>query len=346
MGSVEKILLLLLAAGILWVAVPYLLPVLLPFGAGLLIALAAEPFVTLSQNKFRMKRNLATGIGVSLTLILLCGILTLLCALLWKELMILAGKLPDMGSAVQQGLSSLEGTLTTLSVRAPEAVRPLLTNAVNRFFHDGSALTEQITQKVPAALSAVVSWVPGGAIGIGTALLSAFMLSARLPQIKQYLKKRLPETPLGRYLPGLKRCRAALWGWLKAQAKLSFVTFVLVGIGFFLLKIPYALGIAALVAVVDAVPILGTGTVLVPWALVCLLQQQQLRAIGLLAIYAVALVTRTALEPRLVGKHLGLDPLVTLLCLYLGFRLWGIPGMILAPILATAAAAFFRQSPG
>lgn len=346
MRSLEKILLLFLTAAIAWLVIPNFLPVLLPFAAGLLVALAAEPLVDLAQNKLGVKRNIAAGIGVSITLILLGGILLLLGALLWKEVVVLAGKMPDMGNAVMQGLSTLEGTLMTLSSRAPEGMRPILTNTVNRFFRDGSVLTEQVTQKVPAALSSVISSVPGGAIGVGTALLSAFMLSARLPDIRLYLSQRLPQTPLGRYLPGLKRCRSAFWGWLKAQAKLSFVTFVIVGIGFLLLQIPSGLGIAAVVALVDAVPILGTGTVLVPWALICLLQHRQLCAIGLLIIYAVALVTRTVLEPRLVGKHLGLDPLVTLLCLYFGFRLWGIPGMIFAPVLATAAAAFFRQNSG
>ena len=94
---------------------------------------------------------------------------------------------------------------------------------------------------------------------------------------------------------------------------------------------------AVLVALVDAVPVLGTGTVLVPWALVELLQGQTLRGVGLLAVYGVALVSRTVLEPRLVGRHLGLDPLLTLVFLYVGYRFWGILGMIFAPMIAAAA---------
>ena len=109
--------------------------------------------------------------------------------------------------------------------------------------------------------------------------------------------------------------------------------------GVLLLRIPYAPLWAGAVAVVDAVPLLGTGIVLLPWALICLLRRQHLLSVGLLLTYCAAFVTRTVLEPRLVGRHLGLDPLVTLLCLYLGYRFWGIGGMLLAPMLAAAVMA-------
>ena len=93
----------------------------------------------------------------------------------------------------------------------------------------------------------------------------------------------------------------------------------------------------------DALPVLGSGTVLLPWALFSLLQGQLPRALGLLATYACAALTRSTLEPRLVGRHLGLDPLVTLACLYLGYRLWGFGGMILSPMLGSIAMELARN---
>ena len=89
-----------------------------------------------------------------------------------------------------------------------------------------------------------------------------------------------------------------------------------------------------MVSLVDAFPILGTGTVLLPWTLISFVQDNAARGMGLLGIYAVVSVTRSVLEPKLVGKQLGLDPLVTLAALYAGYRLWGLGGMILAPLLA------------
>ena len=145
-------------------------------------------------------------------------------------------------------------------------------------------------------------------------------------------------------LPVARRIKTALGGWVKAQLKLAGLCFGVVCGGFLLLGIPYAPVWAALTALVDAVPVLGTGTVLIPWSLVCLLQGQRVRALGLVAVYVVALIARSALEPRLVGKQLGLDPLVTLAALYTGFRIWGIPGMLLSPLLCVAVAEAAREN--
>jgi len=94
-----------------------------------------------------------------------------------------------------------------------------------------------------------------------------------------------------------------------------------------------------LVAAVDAIPLLGTGTVLLPWALTRLLQGEALIAAGMVGIYLVAVITRTVLEPRFYGRHLGLDPLVMLLFLYFGYRLWGFLGIVISPLLAAATKA-------
>ena len=87
-------------------------------------------------------------------------------------------------------------------------------------------------------------------------------------------------------------------------------------------------------AVVDAFPVLGTGAVLLPWSLISFLQGDSGRAFGLLGLYGAAAVIRSLLEPRLVGRQLGLDPLVTLIALYTGYRIWGLTGMILSPLIA------------
>ena len=173
----------------------------------------------------------------------------------------------------------------------------------------------------------------------GTAIIASFMISAKLPKLKAALRTRLGAKKLQPLLHCLRKLRHSLGCWLKAELKLSAITLMVALAGLLLLRIPYAPIWAAAVAVVDAVPLLGTGTVLLPWALVCLIQRQHLRSIGLLCIYGCAFLTRTVLEPRLVGRHLGLDPLVTLIFLYLGYRFWGIWGMLLSPMLAAALTA-------
>ena len=340
----KKLLIILGALAAVWLGVKYLLPVLLPFLLGAVIALAAEPMVSLTEHRLKLSRTLSAGIGVSMTLVMLIGILSATGAILVRELGKLAGAVPDLEGTARQGMLLLQDWLVGMTEQAPEGVRPVLTKTVLNFFDDGTALVEQVSQRIPKVVTSALGWVPDGALSIGTGLLAGFMISARLPRLKAAAIRHLPESWNRTYLPGLRRVRTALLGWLRAQLKLSAVTYGIVAVGFLLLRVSYGPLLAVLVALVDAVPLLGTGTALIPWAVVCLLQGNHFRAIGLFCIFGAAALTRTVLEPRLVGRQLGLDPLLTLLALYLGYKVWGIGGMILAPLLATAVKSIVQPA--
>lgn len=320
---------------LVWLSLKYIMPILFPFLLGIALALAAEPLVRLLAK--RLPRGVAAGVGVTMTLVLLSCLLILVTALLVKELGQLAKALPDLGQTAMQGITALEDFLAGLAQRAPEGIRPMLAQTVDGLFSGSSAIVDEITRRIPGIASSILGHVPGSFLTIGTGVLSGFMLSARLPRLRQWLYARPFMERLRGYIPALKKLRTALGGWLKAQLKLSGVCFAILSAGLLLLRIPYALLWAMLIAIVDAVPVLGTGTVLLPWSLICLIQRENARAVGLLGIYAVTFLSRSALEPRLVGKQLGLDPLVTLLCLYVGYQLWGIGGMLLSPLLSVAA---------
>ena len=328
----------------LWLFVQYLLPVCLPFLMGLLLAMAAEPAVRLCTASFKLPRWAGAGLGVTFTLILLIAVAGVLGAAAVKELGALAGRLPNLQETAESTVERLRGFAQEAASHAPEGVRPLVDRSVTQLFSSGTELVEQATVQLPRAISAFLSRVPDGALGVGTGILSGFMLSARLPRLKASLSQKLPPKLQTQLLPALQRSKDALFGWLKAQLKLSGITYCIVTAGLLLLRVPFAPLWAAAVALVDAVPLLGTGTVLLPWALVCLIQREHLRSVGLLCIYAAAFFTRTVLEPRLVGRHLGLDPLLTLVFLYLGYRFWGIWGMLLAPMTAAAVIAAVQET--
>ena len=315
-----------------WFGLRFVLPVALPFLLGALLALAAEPVVSVGVKRFHLPRGLSAGLGVSLSVLLLGGLVTVLGAVAVRQMGALAGKLPDMETT----LDTAKNALLSAAEKAPSGLRDLAQKAVHETLEDSDALASRLTGQLPGMLTSVLSGVGSSALGIGTGLIAAFLISARLPKLRQIFRERLPQSWREKYLPALGRFRSLLWGWLKAQAKLALVTWVIVTAGFWLLGISKAPVWAALVAFVDAVPVLGTGTVLIPWALVNLLQSRTLQAVGLLGIYGVAAVTRTVLEPRVVGRQLGLDPLLTLIAMYAGFRFWGIPGLLLTPILASA----------
>ena len=321
----------------IYLLIQYLLPIILPFLLGAALALGAEPMVRFFSGRLHFPRGLAAILGVSMTFALLSMVVLVLCALLLRQLQALSGILPNMEQTIRTGMNALSGWLLGLAGHAPEVLQEPLTRNVESFFSNGSALLERATGYLLHLASGILSHLPNGAFAFGTGLISSFMISAKLPKIRKTLAARFPAEKVQPYLDSLKSLKNALFGWLKAQVKLSGVTFGLLTVGLLLLGIPYAPLWAFLVALLDAFPILGTGAILVPWSLISFLQGDNLQAFGLLGIYALVTITRTILEPRLVGAQLGLDPLVTLVCFYAGFRLWGILGMILAPMLAVTA---------
>ena len=320
----------------------YILPLTLPFLLGAGLALTAEPLVGLLGR--RLPRSAAAGIGVTVTFALLILLASSLCGLFIRELGLLANVLPELLEAAKGGMTSLEIFLTDLVARTPETVRPLLIQQIQGLFSDGSALLDRVTAWLLKLASGVLTRLPDSALGFGTGIIASFMISAKLPVWKSWFRTRFPQENSRRLLDTLKDLKGALWGWLKAQAKLSGVTWIVMTLGFFLLKIPLAPLWAGVVALVDAFPILGTGAVLVPWSLLSFAQGDPGQAFGLLGLYGGVTLIRTLLEPRLVGQHLGLDPLLTLGALYVGYRLWGLPGMLLSPLLAVTILQFTTRT--
>lgn len=328
-----------------WLTSRLLLPLLSPFLLGLLLALAAEPMVSFLHKRLRVPRSVSAGIGVSMAFCLLAMALLLLCAFLVRELGALAGVLPDLEETARSGISLLRAWLLEAATHTPQSIQPLLSENVSALFSDGASLVNRALRFLLGLAGSLLSHIPDSALSLGTAVISGFMLSAKLPKIKKWILRRLPREKLLPLLEALKRMKTALFGWLLAQFKLMSTTFLILLLGFILLRISYAPLWAIGVALVDALPVLGTGTVLIPWAVICFLQQDAGRAIGLLGVYATITLTRSILEPRLLGRHLGLDPLVTLMALYVGYKLWGIGGMLLAPMLTVTALQLVPPKP-
>lgn len=318
-----------------WLIFRHLFGIFLPFLLGWLVAYLAEPGVQFFQNRFRFPRRAASAVAVTLGLGMLVTVLWLLIALGYRELSDLAGALPALAQTLTERTTMLRELVLGWVRRAPDSLVPALERVVSGLFSGGSTLLTNFVSGLLGAAGKLVGSLSGGLLTIGIGVLSGYMISGQFPA----LKKRWEALPLrSKLAPVAKRMKLAVGGWLKAQLKLMAVTFAIVTGGFLLLRVEGALLWGALTALVDAVPILGTGTVLIPWAVVSLLQGEVVRAIGMVGVYLTAMLTRSALEPRLVGRQLGLNPLVTLVALYAGLQLWGVPGMILSPILAVTAS--------
>lgn len=322
-----------------WLGLRYLFPLFLPFLLGLSVALAAEPAAKILQKKLHLRRSAAAFAAVTLTFAALAGVLGLTVAILVRRAASLGGALSSAAAQAAAGVSTVRDWAVTLASRAPAGLAEPLEHSVRDLFGTSGGLLDRGTKAALDLAGRTAERLPGLLVLLGTAVLSAYLICARLPA----LRRRLTGSPAWQtgWQPALSRLGRNALCWLRAQLKLSAVTFAIVLAGFFLLGVRYKLIMALLTALVDAVPLLGTGTVLLPWALVCVLSGEPVRAVGLLGVYVTALVVRSALEPRLVGRQLGLDPLISLMALYIGYRLWGFGGMILAPILTVTARELY-----
>lgn len=320
-----------------WLSFRYLLPLAAPFLLGTVLALTAEPVAAFLTRKLRIPRPVSSALGVTMAFCFFAVVLLLTGAVLLRELRSLSAALPDLEQTAATGITALRNFTLTLAARTPSGIRPYVREHVDAFFSDSTAMLNRVAGMALSSAGDLLTHVPDSALTLGTGIISAFLISAKLPRIRRWLLRRIPRDRLRSLIAAGTRMKKALGGWLLAQLKLMSLTLVILLLGFSLLRIPrgplWALG----VTLVDAFPILGTGTVLLPWSLLCLLQGNTPRAIGLLGLYATVTLTRSLLEPKLVGQHLGLDPLATLAALYAGYRLWGIAGMILSPLLAVTA---------
>lgn len=204
-------------------------------------------------------------------------------------------------------------------------------------------LGETLADRLPGAAMSVAARVPDVLLSLTVLLLACYYFTAdngRLRRILASLSERLLPASARAALPPIGRRLARLGrGYLRATLLLGGMTFLICFIGLSLLGVKYAFLIAFLLAVVDFLPLLGTGVILVPWAAVTALLGRPGHAVGLLVLWGVCTLARQLTEPRLMGAGLDIHPLLSLAAMYAGLVWFGVPGMLLAPILAAGVKA-------
>lgn len=324
--------------------VKFLLPVLLPFFVGLGVALLAQKPVAFCTRRLRLPRWLAAFFCVLLLYALLGTGLFFLGRILFGELSGFLRELPALLASLSAPVERLKASLEALAGRLPDGLGTGLRASIDSFFQSGSVLGARAYEWLFRQASGFLAGLPGGVLFAVAAVVSSFMFAAELPQLRAMAAEKLT-APLRASLGTFRRnLQTTLGAWLVAQLKLMGVTFLILTAGLLLLYTDYPLLFALLITLVDALPVFGTGTVLLPWSLIEFLHGNTGRGLGFLILYAVAALTRQSLEPRLVGRQIGLHPLLTLIALYTGFRLCGVPGMILFPISAILLKQLWAHS--
>ena len=313
--------------------------VLLPFALGLLPARLAGRAADRLPKRDGISRKL-TAVGcVALLYILIFLVIFLLGRLLLQELEGFFRALPELICSVTEPMGRLKNTLLRLASRFPDGIGAALEQWTQEFFRSGAGIGEKLYDFVFSAASSVIRKGPNIAMFLLTMLLSGFFLAVELPALQTLWETKAPEKWQHIWHNVTDKLKNTLFCWLKAQGKLMAVTFLVLTAGFFILHIDYPLLFALVIAVLDALPVLGSGLFLIPWSMVQFLAGNTFCGAGLLCIYGAAALLRAALEPKLLGKQMGLNPLLTLLALYAGYRFFGIFGMIVLPM----AVMFIKQ---
>ena len=188
----------------------------------------------------------------------------------------------------------------------------------------------------------VAKSIPNLLVNMVIIILSSYLFLADRESIMRWLKEHLPAFVF-RYIEYMKRdAKGLIGGYFLAQFRIMCVVALILAAGFLVLGVRYGVLLAFLTAILDFLPIFGTGTVLFPWAVVKLFAGEYAYATGLILLYILTQVVRQIIQPKIVGESMGLPPLMTLFLLYLGFKLRGLTGMILAVPVGLVFINFYK----
>lgn len=329
-----------LAYGLVWIAIAvlvirYMALWMMPFVFAFVVAALLQKPLKWLVKISKGSRKFFSVCLVVLMVLVLAGIVALVGwrLVVWaigflgdkQNIQMIQTAINDIGEVIQQ-------FLTRVTTELPDGTVDSLTEGI-------SSLSAQLGQLVTSSLSAAASFALDLTTKLPSVLLSfiiwivaSVFLTIDYHQVTGFFLRQLPDRHADLVIQIRELFSHTLFKLFKAYALLMFITFVELSVGFLILGVKHAFLIAALVAIVDILPVLGTGTILIPWALISLISGQFGMAIGLVILYIVITVVRNIVEPRLVSYQIGLNPLVTLFCMYLGLQVAGIAGMFLFPV--------------
>lgn len=322
---------LMLGAGVLFLAGRYLLPWTAPLLTAWGLAALLEPAVGF-LTRHRWRRGAAAGLCTLTALGLLLWGLT---ALLFRGLYAaseLTKVLPGAMEALSARLEALEILVEAHIRAAPEPAAQLLEKSLSALANSAAALPGQLSHTLVALLSRTAQASPDTLLFLVTAALGTYFISASFPAVNAFLLAQLPES-VRRRAAGLGAdLKSGFGGLLRAQLLLMCICFFELLAAFLLLGVRSAVIAAGVTALIDALPVFGSGVVLLPWALYCLALGSSRRGLGLLVIWGMTELVRNAVQAKLLGDQIGLNPLASLLSVYVGWRVGGVGGMLLMPL--------------
>ncbi|MCM1303704.1 MAG: sporulation integral membrane protein YtvI [Lachnospiraceae bacterium] len=334
-------------AAVILLAVFLLLPrvivFFMPFVVGWLIALIAGPLVHFFEDKVKLKRKIGSAFVIVFVIALVVLLLYFVSSWLIEQVGGLIGALPDMWSGMESDLNDIGHKFDVLFNKFPADLKEGFVDAADSIAASLGDFFGKISTPTIAAAGSFARQLPSMFIGVIMALLSAYFFVAERNIIGDWFRKHTPAMIQIRFRTVRRSLKKSVGGYLKAQLKIEVWMYLLLLIGLGLLKVDYFALIALLIAFMDFLPFFGTGTVLIPWAVIKVLTGDFKMAIWLLVMWGVGQLARQLIQPKIVGDSIGVPPLPTLILLYIGYKIGGIVGMIIAVPLGLLIYTMYQE---
>lgn len=323
--------------------VPKALMFFLPFVVGWIIALMASPLVRFFEEKIKLKRKIGSAFVIIAVIALVVLLIYSLFAWLVEQVGGLLTALPDMWAGLEADINNMGQSLSTVLERLPGDTQTTLNDLVNSMSGYIGGVFEKLGTPTIEAAGNFAMQLPTIFIGTIMALLSAYFFVAEHQQINEWFRKHTPATLQLYYGMIRQSLIKSVGGYLKAQLKIEVWMYLLLVVGLGVLGVNYYGLIALVIAILDFLPFLGTGTVLIPWAVIKIFAAEYQVAVGLLIIWCVGQLARQLIQPKIVGDSIGVPPLPTLVLLYVGYQVGGVVGMIFAVPLGLMAYSMYQE---
>lgn len=308
----------------------WLLVFFMPFVIAILVAMVANPLVHYLEKRIRLKREHSSVILIILVLAGIFAIIYFGGKWLLTETIYFAKTIPSIYEQLIEDLETASTRLSNIYSLFPDATKETVKSMLGSTDSYLSSAVQGLASPTAQMAGDVISSIPVVLVYTVVSILASYIFIADSDKISEYLKAHIPYS-IRRYIEYIKKdISYAIGGYFKAQFRILFVVAFIMVVGLAILKVPYYAIIGILVAVLDFLPVFGTGAVLWPWAAIKLIAGDYVYAAALMAIWVVTQVVRQVIQPKIMGDSLGLSPIYTLLCLFLGFKIRGLGGMIVA----------------
>jgi sporulation integral membrane protein YtvI len=303
-----------------------------PFIIAFMLASLIEPVIKLMVNKMKLPRSLASFISLILVLTLLGYLISLIVSKSILELKGVATILPQYLGEAYRNITGLISEGNNVLITMPPEVTENVGGIISSLFSYLTNTLNTFAKSLSGVVISTAASLPGALVFLLTTILSTYFLSSGRHEIVGFLRRTLPLNWYNKIFVIRDELFTSAFKLVKAYLIIMSITFTELLIGFSIIKLKYAFILAIIIAIIDILPVLGTGGVLIPWVLYSFLTKNTRMGLYLLIIYLIILIIRQIVEPKIIGHQIGTHPLVTLITMYLGFKLIGAAGLILGPI--------------